>query len=468
MKAAHLEPAHQFGERLEKTVLAPLARTGFTYRMIMVLLLGVVLWGFYAFTVQYRQGLAVTAMRDYVSWGLYIANFVFFIGISHAGTLISAILRVTQAGWRTPVTRMAEFITVVALSVGAIFPIIDMGRPERVLNIVKWGRWGSPITWDILAISTYLTGSAIYLFLPMIPDLALCRDKLKGKNIPGYKRLLYKVLSVGWHGGESQKKSLFSGMGVMAILIIPIAVSVHTVVSFIFAMTLRPGWNSTVYGIYFVAGAIYSGTATIVIVMAILRKAFHLEEYLTIKHFRNLGFMMGAFVLIMFYFNVLEKLVPGYKMAHGEDLLLNQMLVGRFAPLYWIYVFLGLVIPGVMILLPKTRNSIGWIVVAAVAVNIAMAFERFLIVVPVMEVPLMPYPTPSYFPSWVEWSIIAAAIAGFALIIAIFAKLFPVVSMWEVKEQYEELHARHGTPGHDEKPLPALADGASHRKEATS
>ncbi|MBI2957453.1 MAG: polysulfide reductase NrfD, partial [Chloroflexi bacterium] len=199
MSAAEGKTHEQFGERLERTVLAPLTKTGPIYRVVVLGLALIVAWGIYAFSVQYRNGLVVTGMRDYISWGLYIASFVFFIGISHAGTLISAILRVTQAGWRTPVTRMAEFITVVALSVGGLMPVIDMGRPERVLYIIQWGRWSSPITWDILAISTYLTGSAIYLFLPMIPDLALCRDRL-GKKTSGFKRTLYRILSVGWKG----------------------------------------------------------------------------------------------------------------------------------------------------------------------------------------------------------------------------------------------------------------------------
>ncbi|MBI2958439.1 MAG: polysulfide reductase NrfD, partial [Chloroflexi bacterium] len=439
MNPVEAKAHEQFGEWLERTVLAPLTKTGPVYRVVVLGLALIVAWGIYAFSVQYRNGLIVTGMRDYVSWGLYIASFVFFIGISHAGTLISAILRVTQAGWRTPVTRMAEFITVVALSVGGLMPVIDMGRPERVLYIIQWGRWSSPITWDILAISTYLTGSAIYLFLPMIPDLALCRDRL-GKKTSGFKRTLYRILSVGWKGSDGQKKSLFSGMGVMAILIIPIAVSVHTVVSFIFAMTLRPGWNSTVYGIYFVAGAIYSGTATLIIVMAVLRKAFHLEEYLTVKQFKNLGFIMAAFVLIMAYFNMLEFLVPGYKMAEGEGFLLERILVGQWAPMYWAYVLFGLIVPGAIMLIPKTR-TIAWIVVASVFVNIAMAFERYLIVVPVMQVPLMPYAVPSYAPSWVELSILAGALAGFALIIALFAKIFPVIAVWEVKEQHEAQHA---------------------------
>ncbi|MBI4294625.1 MAG: polysulfide reductase NrfD [Chloroflexi bacterium] len=422
-------------ERLERTVLAPLTHTGLTYRLVMLVLAGIVTWGAYAFSVQLRNGLVVTAMRDQILWGLYIANFVFFIGISHAGTLISAILRVTNAGWRTPVTRMAEFITVVALSVGALFPVIDMGHPERVLNTIFHGRFQSPIIWDIMAISTYLTGSIIYLFLPMIEDLALCRDRL-GRSVSPLKRAFYRIFSVRWKGTSTQKQHLLTGMGIMAILIIPIAVSVHTVVSFIFAMTLRAGWNSTVYGIYFVAGAIFSGIATIIIVMAILRRAFHLEEYITTKQFVYLGYMLGAFVIIMAYFNLLEFLVPGYKMEEGEGFLLQQLLVGKYAPMYWFYIVAGLIIPGLLILLPRTRNITG-IIVAAVLINITMWFERFLIVVPVLRVPLMPHQPANYSPTWVEWSIIAGAFAGFALIISIFAKLFPVISIWEVKEQQE-------------------------------
>ncbi len=428
---------NDFEKRLEKTVMGPLTHTGPVYWLIMLVLFGIVAWGGYALSTQLRKGLIVTDMRNYVLWGLYISNFVFFIGISHAGTLISAILRVTKAGWRTPITRMAEFITVVALSVGALFPVIDMGRPDRVPNIIFHGRFQSPIVWDILAISTYFTASCVYLFLPMIEDMAICRDKL-GKQVSPWKHALYRVLSLGWVGSPGQRKKLITAMGVMAVLIIPIAVSVHTVVSFIFAMNMRAGWDSTVFGIYFVAGAIFSGIATLIIVMAILRRAFHLEEYITTKPFVYLGYLLGAFVLIMTYFNLLELLVPGYKMKEEEGFLLRQLFTGTYAPMYWGYILMGLLVPGLIILFPKTRTIAG-IVVAAILINITMWIERFLIVVPSLRVPQMPHEAASYSPSWVEWSIIAGAFAAFALIIGIFAKIFPVISMWEVKEQQEEM-----------------------------
>src|SRR5512135_132644 len=183
--------------RLEERVLAPLRGTGWRYYAWLATLLAIIGWALYAYSQQYQHGLIVTNMRDRISWGLYIASFVFFIGISHAGTLLSAILRAMKANWQMPITRMAEFITGVALMVAALFPWIDMGRPERVFNIAFFGRWQSPLIWDITAILTYLTGSLIYLYLPLIPDLALCRDRL-GPGAPAWRRAFFTITAVGW------------------------------------------------------------------------------------------------------------------------------------------------------------------------------------------------------------------------------------------------------------------------------
>ena len=281
-------------ERLEQAALAPVTKTSRAYYVWVAFLLIVIGWGVYAYSRQLQDGLVVTGMRDRISWGLYITTFVFFIGIGHAGTLISAILRVSQARWRTPITRMAEFITLVSLICGALFVIIDLGRPDRLLNVIRYGRWQSPIIWDVLAITTYITASTAYLFLPMIPDLALFRDKLAGR-VSGWRMWLYNVLSVRWQGTHSQWRSMGAAITTAMILIIPIAVSVHTVVSWIFAMTLREPWNSTIFGAFFVAGAIFSGVAMLIIVMAILRKVYHLEEYITEKHFVYLGYLLATF-----------------------------------------------------------------------------------------------------------------------------------------------------------------------------
>ncbi len=431
-----IRPVAEYRRRLEARVLAPLAGTGKRYYLLVGFLLLVLAWGLYAYSTQARQGLIVTGMRDRISWGLYISLFVFFIGISHAGTLISAILRVSKAGWRTPITRMAEFITVVALMVGALMPIIDLGRPDRLPNLLLFGRWQSPLVWDILAITTYLTGSIIYLYLPLIPDLALCRDRL-GATSPRWKRWFFKVASLGWRSDADQKRFLGIAIGIMMVLIIPVAVSVHTVVSWVFAMTQREPWDNPMFGAYFVAGAIFSGIAAIIILMAILRKAFHLEEYITPKHFVNLGYMLGAFTLIMMYFNLSEYVTHGYKMAGEVPFHFGQIFTGELAPFFWFYAIGGLLVPGLLILLPATRTIAG-IVTAALLVTLGMWVERYFIVVGGLRVPLMPYEPATYFPTWVEWSIMAGAFAGFGIIIAIFSKLFPVIAVWEVAEHYEE------------------------------
>lgn len=433
---AKIRPLEDFRGRLERTALAPLAKTGKGYYLLVGFLVLIVAWGIYAYSGQLRQGLIVTGQRDRISWGLYIALFVFFIGISHAGTLISAILRATKAGWRTPITRMAEFITVVALMIGALFPVIDLGRPDRILNVFAFGRWQSPIIWDIISISTYLTGSIIYLYLPLIPDFALCRDRL-GPQAPRWRRWFYRLVSLGWSGQPSQKQYLGIALGMMMVIIIPVAVSVHTVVSWIFAMTLREPWNNPMFGIYFVAGAIFSGIAALILLMAVLRKIFHLEEYITPRHFINLGYMLGAFTGIMIYFNASEYITTGYKMAGEEAFHFQQLFAGKLAPFYWAYALGGLVLPGLLILFPWTRTLKGVLVAAALAL-IGMWIERYFIVVGGLRVPLMPYEPASYSPTWVEWSIMGGALAGFALIITLFVKVFPVIATWEVADHHEE------------------------------
>ena len=430
-----MEALATWQERLEETALAPVVRTSRWYYIWVAFLLAVLAWGIYAYSVQLRDGLIVTGMRDRISWGLYITTFVFFIGISHAGTLISAILRVTQAGWRTPVTRMAEFITAVALACGALFVIIDLGRPDRVLNVVIYGRWQSPIIWDVVAITTYLTASLMYLFLPMIPDLALFRDRLPGK-VPAWKTWIYRALAVGWEDNATQRRSIRSAITLMMVLIIPIAVSVHTVVSWIFAMTLREPWNSTIFGAFFVAGAIFSGIAVLIILMAVLRKVYHLEEYIAEKHFVYLGYLLAAMAAIMIYANLSEFITTGYKLEGESEFHFRQLFLGQFAGFYWYYFVGGLVLPIVLVLLPWTRNIRG-VVAAAVLVAVAMWVERYFIVVTGLRVPLMPYQPSSYAPTWVEWSVMAAGFALFGLLITLFVKLFPIISVWEVAEEHE-------------------------------
>ena len=214
------------------------------------MLVCIVAAAFFAYVWQLWYGLKVTAMRNFVSWGVYITNFVFFIGISHAGTLISAILRVTHAEWRRPITRMAEAITVFALMVGAPMVIIDMGRPDRIHHIFLYGRLQSPLLWDLLSISTYMCGSLLYLYVAMIPDVANLASAT-AVNPHSFKHRFYRFLAIGYRDTPEQKRYLEKAMATMAVIIIPVAISVHTVISWIFGMTLRPGWHSSIFGPYY-------------------------------------------------------------------------------------------------------------------------------------------------------------------------------------------------------------------------
>lgn len=432
MRAKHVE---SYSERLERVVLHPLFHTRRGYYFFVLFLLAVVAWGLYAYYNQVRYGLTVTGMGDVVMYGFYIVNFVFFIGISYAGALVSAILRLTKAGWRTPITRIAELIAVGGLTDGAIQPIIDLGRPDRVWHIFAYGRFQSPLLWDIIAIITYLVGSFIYLYLPLIPDFALIRDRL-GQGTSTFKRRFYTLFALGWRNGVEQRQRLEKAIGIMAILIIPLAVSVHTVVAFIFSTTLRPGWNSTIYGIYFVIGAVFSGTAVLLIAIAIFRKVYHLEEYITEKHFRNLGYLLLVLLLTYFYLTFTEYLTIGYKLEAGEKELLKLVVLGKNAPWFWLFFISSIVVPAVLIIFSR-RKTIPLVVTAAVLVVIGMWLKRFIIVVPTLQVPLMPFEFGTYTPTWVEISIGAATLAGFILMFTLAAKFIPSISMWEVTSSSE-------------------------------
>ncbi len=414
----------------------PLVTSGRRYYGFVGLLLAVVSIGVYAYATQLTEGLVVTGLRSQVMWGIYVTNFVFFIGISHAGTLISAILRVTNTEWRRPITRMAEAITVLALIFGGSFIIFDLGRPDRIQNMLLYGRLDSPLIWDLISITTYLTGSILYLYLPLIPDIADLRDNLTDTS--RFKRWLYTKLSMGWRGTATQKARLEKGIKIMAVIIIPIAVSVHTVVSWVFSMTLRPGWHSTIFGPYFVVGAIFSGIASIIIAMVVFRKIYRLEAYLTLQHFKYLGYMMLTLNIAYIYFTISEFFTSYYGGKPAEMMLLNSLFTGIYAPEFWTFITAGLIIPAFLIGIPQTRTIFG-ITLAAIFVNIGMWYKRFVIVVPALARPSMPGGEwATYTPTWVEVSITAASVAGFILLFTLFTKVFPIISMWEVREGLEK------------------------------
>ena len=312
-------------ERDLLATLDPLGRRGRIWIAGLAVVVGVAV---VAWIYQLVHGLRVTDMGNVVSWGTYMTNFVFFIGISHAGTLISAILRVTDAGWRRPITRMAEAITCIALLVGASMVVIDMGRPDRVLNLLLHGRFQSPILWDLVSVTTYLTGSFFYLYVAMIPDMPILAKFARERGRSPRLVRFYEILSLGYRESPEHRRLLARALGAMAVIIIPVAISVHTVVSWVFGMTLRPGWHSTIFGPYFVIGAIFSGTAAIITAMVIFRKAYHLERYLLPEHFHKLAKILLALSLLYAYFTLSEYLTTWYGGAE-IDVRLLALLAGN-------------------------------------------------------------------------------------------------------------------------------------------
>jgi molybdopterin-containing oxidoreductase family membrane subunit len=422
------------GPRINADLTRPLLLTSWRFYMLVALFGAFVGAGLIAWVSQMYFGFGVAGLRWPVYWGFYITNFVFWIGISHAGTLISAILRLVNAGWRRPVTRCAEVITVFALMIGAMFPIVHLGRPwlafwlfpypsERLI----WPNFRSPLVWDFFAINTYLMGSTLFLLLPMIPDFAVVRDRSTG-----LRHRIYRVLALGWRGTPKQWHRLETAMQIMAVAIIPVAVSVHTIVSFDFSMVPVPMWQSTILGPYFVTGAIFSGIAALILAMAALRRFLHLEEYLQPVHFQNLGKLLLTMALIWTYFVFNERLVTYYGNEPAEMTVFWRTQRQSFAPLYWTMIVCNFLVPLVLMGMRRFRTIAGC-VIASFAVVIGMWIERFLIIVPSLGAKYLPYSFGIYRPQPVEIVITAATFAAMCLFYVLFAKFIPIISIWEFK-----------------------------------
>jgi Ni/Fe-hydrogenase subunit HybB-like protein len=419
----------------DEILYQPILKTGKVFYIAFACLSLVVLFAAFAYFQQFHEGLGVTGLNSPIFWGVYITNFVFFIGVSHAGTLISAILRISKAEWRRSITRSAEVITVLVLFFGLGNILIDLGRIDRLLVVITHGRFQSPLLWDVVSLTTYLTASSLYLYLPLIPDIALLRDRMPR----GFRKGLYEVLALGWAGTEKQIHYLEKGIAVMAVTVLPIAVSVHTVVSYVFSMTVQPMWHSSIFGPYFVAGAIFSGISAIIVSMAILRRVYHLEEYFREIHFNYLGILLLVMTCLWLYFTFCEYITVFYGNEPVDMSIFFEKVKGKYAPQFWFMVVTCFVIPFTLLANRKTRTVTGT-VIASVSVNIGMWLERYTIVVPTLMHPRLPYETGLYSPTWVEWAILAGCFALFTMIYMIFTKMFPIVSLWEVQEGREKAH----------------------------
>ena len=430
MTAAALTASQQ----MTGDLLRPLGTPTWRFYASVVIPGSLVVAGLGAWAYQMYFGIGNSGLNSPVYWGFYITNFVFWIGISHAGTLISAILRLVDAGWRRPVTRCAEVITTFALMIGALFPVIHLGRPWLAFWLLPypserglWPNFRSPLVWDFFAINTYLTGSLLFLYLPMIPDFAIVRDQSTG-----LRRAIYGALSLGWRGTTKQWHRLESAMSIMAVAIIPVAVSVHTIVSFDFSMTPVPGWHNTIFGPYFVAGAIFSGIAALIIAMALLRKFLRLEQYMQPIHFDNLGKLLLVMALLWGYFVFAERLTHWYGNEPAEMNVFYETQAGGFAPLFWLMVCVNFVLPLIILGIRRFRTITGC-VIASFGVLLGMWLERFLIIVPSLGHKYLSYSWGEYAPQPVEIAITAATFGALIVLYLLFAKFVPIISIWEMK-----------------------------------
>jgi len=395
----------------------------------------VVAWGLAAFSYQMCTDMSCTGLDRPVMWGFYIVNFVFWIGLSHSGTIVSAILRLCQANWRRPILRAAETMTVFTVAVGGLFPLIHLGRNWIFFYLIPypnqrglWPNFRSALLWDATAIFTYIIGSSLFLYQGMLPDLAVARDRAIG-----WRRKLYNLLAMGWRGTAREWVTFQKASTLMAALIIPVAVSVHSIVAWDFAVTVVPAWHSTIFPPYFVIGAIQSGVAAVITLMIIIRKAFHLEEYLTPVHFDNMGKLQLVIALLWSYAYFVEVQTTWY--AHEPiEWEVYSFMAHKYTFLLLTMLFCNSVLPIIGLCIKRVRRCVPAMLAITVLINVAMFIERFLIIVPSLSHKNMPFVWGTYHPSWVELSVTAGAFAGFALMYTLFAKTFPMVAVTDVRE----------------------------------
>ena len=417
-------------------VVRSLVVTGRSYYITLAVCIFIMLACFFTpWFYQLYYGIGAAGMNQPTVWGTYLASFVFWIGLSHSGTLLSCVLHITNSEWRKAMYRSAEAMTLFSLMVAATMVMVHVGRAWFVHWAVPypnqmelWPNFRSPLMFDVMAITTYLTGSLIFIYMGSIPDFAAVRDRTTG-----WRHHMYVLLSLGWRGSDTEWHRLGWAYTFLAVLIIPLAVSVHSIVSWDFAMSIVPGMHQTIFAPYFVVGAIYSGTAGIVTVMFVLRKYMNFEHFITKLHFDNLGKLLLVLSLIWTYINIVELFTGWYSGTSTEYEQLKYKLFVYYAPLYWEMILFCAVAP-LLLISKKFRTSFVPMLILSIAINIGMYTERFLIIGTTLSRQYLPDSWRVYVPSLVEISILVGSVAMFATLFLLFVKIFPSVSIYEVKE----------------------------------
>lgn len=429
----------QFAD-VNNDVVRSLVETGPKYYVALLVAITVALVCFlFPWMYQLYTGIGAAGLNHPTVWGMYLASFIFWIGLSHSGTLLSCVLHITNSSWRKAMYRSAEAMTLFSLMVAALMVLVHVGRPWFIYwsmpypnEMQLWPNFRSPLMYDVVAVATYLTGSSIFIYIGTIPDFAAVRDRTTG-----WRRHMYVLLSLGWRGTDTEWHRLGAAYTFLAVLIIPLAVSVHSIVSWDFALSLVPAVHQTIFAPFFVVGAIYSGTAGIVVVMFLLRKFMSFEHYITEVHFDNLGKLLLVLSLIWAYINVIEIFTGWYSGDSAEIEALRYRLFGFYGPLYWEMILFCGVAP-LLLISKRFRTSFIPMLILSIAINIGMYTERFLIVGTSLSRQYLPDSWGVYIPSAVEISILIGSAAVFCTLFLIFVKIFPSVSIYEVKET---LHA---------------------------
>jgi Ni/Fe-hydrogenase subunit HybB-like protein len=421
--------------KIDETVLATLSPPERNYWFTVALLFGGILIGAACWIYQILIGIGVGGQNNPVHWGTYLINFVFWVGIAHSGTLISAILHLFRAGWRNPIARAAETMTVFAVCTAGLFPFIHLGRVWMVYYMLPlpnqrtlWPNFQSPLMFDVVAISTYLTVSSLFWYTGLLPDLAIIRDRATG-----VRKKIFSVFALGWSGAYENWRHYARGYLFFAALATPLVISVHSVVSWDFALGVVPGWHTTIFAPYFVAGAIHSGLAMVLTLMIPLRKAFGYEEIITINVLESVAKTIVFTGLIVGFAYSTEVFIAWYSHNSVEMETFYWRAFGDYALEYWIMVSCNAVVP-LFYLFKKVRTNIKTLFIISIFVNIGMWYERFVIIVGSVGHDFLPHAWGLYAPSVIEYGIMIGSFCLFFFLFVLFVKHLPSISMTEMKE----------------------------------
>jgi molybdopterin-containing oxidoreductase family membrane subunit len=421
--------------QIDQTVLDTLQPASVKYWLVigllfMGVLLGLACWGYQTF-----MGIGVGGQNIPVAWGTYLINFVFWVGIAHSGTLISAILHLMRVGWRNPIARAAETMTVFAVCVAGLFPLIHLGRVWLVYYMLPypnqrnlWPNFQSPLVFDVIAITTYLLVSSLFWYTGLLPDLATVRDRASG-----VRKKIFSGLSLGWTGKHDQWRHFTRGYLFFAALATPLVISVHSVVSWDFALGIVPGWHTTIFAPYFVAGAIHSGLAMVLTLMIPLRKIFHYEQLITVDVLENVAKTIVFTGLIVAFAYGTEFFIAWYSHNAVEQETFRWRAMGDYRVQFWIMATCNTLLP-LLFLIKKIRRTIPWLIGISIFINIGMWFERFVIIIGSVAHGFLPHAWGLYAPTAIEYGILLGSFCLFFFLFLLFVKHMPSVSMTEMKE----------------------------------